>query len=271
MTRELQLAGGSWIGRDHRIAGRNNQDSWIISQDENLAICIVADGCGSGKRSEVGSQIGVQLLARAIRTAHTESATHTINWHEVQQHVLSHIDILARAMSVPYRTVIEDFFLFTVVGAVIDQQQAVFFTLGDGTIVVNENDVELRAYPDNAPPYLGYCLIQERVNVDPALLQLQAVHTIDTKNLDTFLLATDGIDDFIAREQTPLPGMPDVVGPVTQFTQEDRYFVNPELISRRLKLVSRDWPIDTPQPGLLHDDTTLIVGRYRDTQTNGEA
>jgi hypothetical protein len=57
----------------------------------------------------------------------------------------------------------------------------------------------------------------------------------------------------------------DVVGPLDQFYRQDRYFANPELISRRLKLISRDWPMSNPQPGLLHDDTTLIVGRRTPT------
>lgn len=265
MTGEHQFAGGSWIGRDHRLAGRNNQDGWTIVQEDDVTIGVLADGCGSGVRSEVGSLVGVRVLAQAIRTSYFEGRHREVNWPRVQQYALSQLDVLARSMGGAYRKVIEEYFLFTLVGFVIDQNRAVFFTLGDGTVIINDESIEIGPYPDNAPPYLGYCLIQDEVDVDPALLQLQVVGSLAVEDLESFLIATDGIDDFIAREQAAVPGLSTQVGPLNQFYEEDRYFANPELISRRLKLIGRDWPVNQPQPGLLHDDTTLIVGRRAPT------
>lgn len=265
MSGEHQFAGGSWIGRDHRLTGRNNQDSWTIVEHDGLTIGVVADGCGSGAKSEVGSQVGVQILAQSIRASYFEGRHREVNWTRVQQSALSQLDVLARAMGGVYRHVIEEYFLFTLVGFVIDHTRAVFFTLGDGTVIINETAVRIGPFPGNAPPYLGYRLIQDEVAVDAAFLQLRVVADIDKTQLESFLIATDGIDDFVVREEATLPGSADVVGSLNQFYRQDRFFANPELISRRLKLVSRDWPTSNPQPGLLHDDTTLIVGRRTPT------
>lgn len=261
MSAKLEFAGGSTIGRDHRLVGRNNQDAWTILQDDELTIGVVADGCGSGAFSEVGSRLGIRIFAETIRDSYFDGSTREVNWPRVQQHTLSQFDMLARSMGDSYRKVIEEHFLFTLIGFVIDARQAIFFALGDGTIIINDEVIELGPFPGNAPPYLGYGLIKELVTVDPALLNVAVVATLPIDALESFLLATDGVDDFVAREEMMVPGHNEQVGPLSQFYRQDRFFVNSELVSRRLKLVSRDWPVHQPQPGLLHDDTTLIVGR----------
>ena len=267
MSEEFQFTGGSGIGRDHRLAGRNNQDSWTILQEDGLTIGVLADGCGTGAKSEVGSQLGVQILARSIHDSYFEGKRREVSWPRVQQRTLSQMDALARSMGGHYRKVVETYFLFTLIGFVIDQDRAVFFTLGDGTVVINDQSIDLGTFAGNAPPYLGYCLIQDEyeVAIDPALLHLQVVCDIGLEDLESFLIATDGIDDFVARTDATVPGLSESVGPLDQFYRQDKYFANAELVSRRLKLIGRDWHKDHLQPGLLHDDTTLIVGRRTPT------
>jgi len=261
MSGEHQFAGGSWIGRDHRRVGRNSQDAWSITYDGELVIGVVADGCGSGVHSEVGSQIGVQLIAEGIRASYFAGSQRTVDWQHVQQYALSRMDILAQAMGNSYREVVKEYFLFTILGFVIDQDRVQIFAFGDGVVIVNDERIDGGKYPGDAPPYLGYRLIQNSVDVDPADLDIRILYDMGIESLESFLLATDGVDDFIAREEALLPGMNVLVGPLRQFYRQDRYFANPELISRHLKLASRDWPEKMPQPGLLSDDTTLIVGR----------
>lgn len=260
MSQQVQLVGGSTIGRDHRIVPKNNQDSWAVWQTEDLAVAIVADGCGSGRYSEIGSKLGVQLLGSYLEKEYTSIGS--FSWRQVQQALLSNIDILARAISGDYRQVIEDYFLFTLVGVVIDSEFATFFAVGDGTIFVNGQQMMLGPFPGNMPPYISYNLVCEKVAVDAESIQLRPILQIPVGELKTFLIATDGIDDYIRREGDSLPGLEKVVESIQCFWDDDKYFRrNPELLSRQLKLAGRDWPQRSPEPGLLRDDTTVIVGR----------
>ena len=44
----FQLAAGSIRGREHLRLERNNQDAYATLRNEQYAIAVVCDGCGSG-------------------------------------------------------------------------------------------------------------------------------------------------------------------------------------------------------------------------------
>jgi len=261
MSAEFQFAGGSWIGRDHRWAGLNSQDSWTILTTGDLTVGVVADGCGSHAHSEVGAQLGVKILAESIRAAYS-GPKHQIKWSRVQQQVVSQLDVLVRAMGGNYREVIKQYFLFTLLGFVTDGHTITFFALGDGTIVINGVVTNLGPFPNNEPPYIGYSLMGEDATVDPDLLRLHPVFApFDVTDVDSFMLATDGIDYLVASEGRKKPGLSGIVGPIEQFWQDDKYYALHIAIERELKLIGRDYPQKDPEFGYLRDDTTMIVGR----------
>lgn len=248
------------IGRDHRLIPKNNQDSWTIQDLGNTQFGIVADGCGSGAHSEVGARLGVQMLSKCF--ALQNESVKDFDWSAIETRMLMQLEWLLPALADNRLLAVQEQLLFTLLGVVFDDQTAAFFALGDGTIIVNGEALPLGRYPGNAPPYLGYRLISEVLTIDPGLVKLTPILEVPTAQIDSFLIATDGIDDFIKNAQNYLPGTDTLVGTVDQFWQNDRYFRgNPELVSRQLKLVGRDWPLHDPHPGLLSDDTTLIVGR----------
>jgi len=260
MTARYQLAGGSMIGRDHRLVPKNNQDSWSIWRFDDITIGIVADGCGSGSHSDVGARLGVQIAGACLRKEYRSDRI--IRWQRIQQHMLTQLDGLAQAMGDDYRKIVESHFLFTLLGVVIDDQKATFFALGDGTIIINGQPLMIGPFEGNMPPYLGYNLLLDELAMDPGMVRLEPIWEVPINQLESFLIATDGVDDVIRNSQHSLPGLSTLVGPIDQFWQNDRYFgSNPELISRQLKLIGRDWPVAQPHPGLLGDDTTMIVGR----------
>jgi hypothetical protein len=258
---DYQVASGGTIGRDHRIVPKNCQDDhWVVRIAEGT-IGIVADGCGSGVHSEVGASIGVRLLGTSLITELQTTPDEPPRWQRVQQHVLSSLDVLARQLGGNYRQTVEEYFLFTLVGFVLTNQIATFFAFGDGMAIVNGRSYELGSFPGNAPPYVGYGLLGKAVDVDPAELQFKVVTQLDTSAVQHFLVGSDGVSDLMKAAERPLPGLDTPVGSIAQFWQQDRYFANPALVSRQLNLVARDWPRKEPRPGLLPDDTTLIVGR----------
>jgi hypothetical protein len=259
------VADGGVIGRDHRLGYRNYQDARVIARSPQATVAVVTDGCGSGTHSEVGAQIGARMLAEIVRAQVTDGDVRTIKWSRVLQHLLSSLDMLARQMGGNFREVVEDQFLFTFMGVVLGgalfNNRAVFFGLGDGVLAINGEVEVIGPYPGNMPPYAGYGLLPGELTIDPALIAIWTKE-VPLAELDTFLIGTDGVADLMKASERSVPGLAQAAGGIEQFWEDDRYFRgNPELISRRLKLLGRDWPKHSPQPGLLPDDTSLIVGR----------
>jgi hypothetical protein len=187
--------------------------------------------------------------------------------------VLSNINVLARNMGVSLGEVINRYFLFTMNGVIITEDDAIFFALGDGVVIINGEVTVLDPGPKNQPVYMAYQLTGSSVtDGDPSSLEFQTVRKMPTAELQTFLVGTDGIKDVIDRQERNLPGQSEPVGPISQFWQQDKYFVPGTVaVTRRLNLMARDWPRQGTNGryvldgGLLADDTTLIVGRRKTT------
>lgn len=259
-TEMFRCVGGSIVGRDHRLVAKNNQDAWAINSFGGVTVAVVADGCGSGAHSEVGASLGVKLLLEAFRREYRPGRA--IAWSRVQQRMVSQLDVLLGAMDGSYRHNVEEYFLFTLVGIVIEPHTTTYFACGDGAVACNGTIYQLGPFPGNMPPYVGYALLASELAIDPTTVAITPVMTIETAQLESFMVGTDGVDDLMACEGRRLPGLQSVVGPVSDFWSDDRYFGgNPALLSRQLKLIGRDWPLGEPEPGLLRDDTTMIVGR----------
>lgn len=260
MPEQFQLAAGSMVGRDHRLVFRNNQDAYHVATYDGLTIAVVADGCGSGSKSEVGAQLGVRIVAEQI--ARRYAAYRSIDWARLEQSVVSQLDILASNLGGDYRRTVEEHLLFTLVGVVLTREEAVFFACGDGVVYVNGEPTILGPHPGNMPPYVAYRLLASELRINPDEVRLRPVITAPIETVNSFLIGTDGVDDIIRRADRNLPGLERPVGEISQFWSDDRYFKgNPDLVSRQLRLMGRDYPHVNPDHGLLSDDTTLIVGR----------
>lgn len=270
---EFEMAGGSIIGRDHRVIPRNNQDGFHILQGRAASVGVVTDGCSSGKHSEVGAKIGARLMTHAVMQEVITHGVEDMYWGKVRLDLLTGLHGLALQMGGNFRETINDYFLFTLVGVVIGSRSATFFALGDGVVVVNGEVTTIGPFPGNMPPYVGYSLLEGRqIEVAEEDLRIQLVSEIPVDELDHFLIGCDGIAPRSAEQQPPglidlctedvaLPGLSKTIGALNQFWQDDVIFRNPEALSRRLKLAARDWPVNSAQHGLLSDDATLVVGR----------
>lgn len=260
MTHGYQLAAGSTIGRDHRRTVRNNQDGFAILDDGEVFVAVVTDGCGSGARSEVGSQFGARLIAESIRDVYL--SPRGLEWSLAERRILSHMDLMIRAMGGDYIATVKDYFLFTTIGVIADAQRTTFFIIGDGLIMVNGEVALQPKYEGNEPPYIAYALLpEEKVAIDFDTLHLRPALSLPTDEVRSFLIGSDGTDDLVRNEEKTRPGLPVPVGSISQFWEGDKFFANKVLVTRELGLLGRDWPHVNPVPGILTDDTTLIVGR----------
>ena len=95
-----------------------------------------------------------------------------------------------------------------------------------------------------------------------------SVLSIPTADLHSFVLATDGLNDILDKPELLIPGTQKEIGPISQLWEENRFFTNPDNLRRWLVQLNRegqkiDWKEQAVMKyhGLLHDDTTLIVGR----------
>ena len=267
---DYELAGGSVIGRDHRVAYRNNQDAYYIDRFHECSLCIVTDGCSSGSRTdgshnELGARLGARLLAKAIHRQVFYKQS-DFNVDQALDDMLAQIRTLAAEMNDDFRHTVQENFLFTIVGALLLDECATFFAFGDGVVIVNGKPYDMGEH-DNKPNYPAYRLFEPDQLEDFGSLDLRMkiVERFPLDALQDFLIGTDGVLDLKRAWAERLPGMESkVVGDLGQFWRDDRYFDgNPDLISRQLRLIARDWPKNHPVPGLLPDDTTLVVGRRR--------
>ncbi|MEP6775445.1 MAG: protein phosphatase 2C domain-containing protein [Chloroflexota bacterium] len=266
MTTQFQIAGGTVTGREHYRLHTNGQDAYHIVQRGETSVAVVCDGCGdrASKHSEVGAAVGARMIAHRLanvlsseagRFATAEEAERVLE--QVRREMLGALRKLAHGMSDNPVEAISECLLFTVVGCAITGEHAVFFSLGDGMIVVNGRATRIGPYPDNAPPYLAYALLPDCRGQDDLRFTLHA--HLSTEELDTFLIGSDGVNGLIDAA---------CAGDIEAFRTDPLNYENPYAISNKLRLLNTerteiDWQEHrkSVQRGVLPDDTTLIVGR----------
>lgn len=279
MNEVFELACGSVTGREHRRLGRNNQDNFCVYQDRNLTVAVVADGCGSMPNSEVGAYIGSRMFLNELVSNYYQKFPDQdygegepwlgLSLETIVECLSDAICLLAigdgvTSADVIYKRFVANAFLFTICGAVITKETAYFFALGDGVFAIN-GEVTVIESENNAPNYLGYQLLP-----DGKQGRFDFFESIPTEFLESFVIGTDGVNDLITAEQKCLPGKSDTVGPLQQLWLEDRFYKNPDLLSRKLRLANTEvsrYNHELGQlekhNGLLPDDTTLVVGRKK--------
>ena len=197
------LSTASLTGTSHRSVGRNNQDAWTAHAEPDLLLAVVADGCSSSPRSEVGAALGARWLAEWVPT-----------YLRYERDPLALID-LVRTGLLEYLTAavdglrpgtrdrvksIQELFLFTFLVAVVEPDRALCFGLGDGLCAVNGTVTVLDPGPDGSPPYVAYELIRGALEKDPGPLRPQLLHAGPASELESLLIATDGLLALVAGE-----------------------------------------------------------------------
>ncbi|MEB3232521.1 MAG: protein phosphatase 2C domain-containing protein [Leptolyngbyaceae bacterium] len=271
MALGFDIAGGSILGYQHLRKGQNNQDAFAYSQQREGTIAIVCDGCGSAPSSEVGAQLGAQLVLNTMSQTLQELELGLVDdqfWPTVQETIVKKLKAIALNFAPSIATFISDYLLFTVIGVVITPELTTLFGVGDGVFALNGEVETIGPFSNNAPPYLAYLLADRLPGLPPDFCDIKVYRQVATATVESVLIGSDGVGDWGAIASQPLPGKSERVGNLSQFWCEDRYFKNPDLIRRRLSLINResikaDWAQQQliKLGGLLHDDTTLVVMR----------
>ncbi len=267
----FEIAGGSVTGHAHVAAGRNNQDAFWWASDSDGLVAVVCDGCGSGPRSEVGAQVGSRLLVQAATKLLRSGLEVADLLEQVRQDVLASLRRLAHEMSIDaasFSRTVADHFLFTIVGVLVSSRGATTFSLGDGLVVMNGERTQLGPFPNNEPPYLGYALLSgARERGASEHLSFKIHRSMAASEVQSLALGTDGAIELEAMAERPIQGRAEVVGPLSQFWSNDRFFNNPDMVRRRLAVINRGLRGSHgprgPRGGVLSDDTTLLVVRRK--------
>ncbi|EKD66614.1 MAG: hypothetical protein ACD_49C00029G0042 [uncultured bacterium (gcode 4)] len=280
--KEFECAKGSIIGRDHRRINKNNQDAYEVIEDDNYIIATVCDGCSDAQASEVGANIICRMLD-AKMAEKIENLTFNLAYaldldevirdflEELRKECIKEIVRISSSLNKNYLVGIKDFFLATIVSVIVTREVSFAFSIGDGVIIINGEPYIIGPFPDNEPPYIAYGAVEpDRVRVAKELYRFKVVKVMPTSELKSILIGSDGVEDICDNEKSNIPGKNELVGPISQFWENDKFFSNSSLLGRKLNLMNADstkidWEEKRVQreQGLLQDDTTMVVIRRR--------
>ncbi len=232
-------AAGGVTGVDHLRAGRDGQDGCAVIAEPTLVAAIVTDGCSSGRASEVGARLGARWLARLVarhfgRTAPEEAA------RRVTCGLVEQLDALARSLGdgAIDPNVVDELLLFGFLAAVVTDDHAIVFGVGDGIAFVDGRAIVVDPGPENAPTYPAYALLG--ASIEPNVL-----HLGPAEDVTLLAIATDGAEPLLAPAGEPS---------FDALVRDERLLRNPSLLRKRLTVLA--------ERRRFHDDTTIgIVGR----------
>lgn len=195
-------------GRSHRLRQQNCQDFAVVrSPRPDVAVGLVADGCGSKYRTETAvwpsrNEIGAALLTRfaadflcsALMDAQQPAKPAVMD--EVLEDLYSAslrfleglLDLYPAPSDAYRRQFVATYLLCTLVGFVRTPATAVFFWLGDGYLCINGHVINLLS--NNQPDYLAYRLLSETAAGRP-----QHFHTLmllHPHQINWLAVASDG-------------------------------------------------------------------------------
>ena len=228
----------SVIGNFHQRLNCNNQDALEFYQDKNIIIGVVADGCGSGSNSEVGSRLSVNFVINFCRKHFT---TATFDSQKLKVALIEYLsEIIKNQQTKEKLEFIENYLYFTLFGFVVQPNQTFIFHTGDGLYYLNEKEVIVEQ--NNQPKYIVKNLVNGNVEIE--------VDIIETSKLNRLLISTDGLiqlnERFLKNE---------VINgnrKIADFFDKAEYF--DDIISLKNDLT--DLSINR---NILKDDTTLIL------------
>jgi Protein phosphatase 2C len=231
---------GGVTGREHRRAHRDGQDGHATVAGPGIAAVVVTDGCSSGTSSEVGARLGARWLAGLILRIFPQRDP-TAAAQEVTASLVERLRQTARSLSADASStdpqVVADHLLFGFLAAVVTDEHAIVFGVGDGIAWVDGRTTVLDPGPDNAPTYAAYALLG-------ATIAPQVLHRSASTDAHVLAIATDGAEELLAPSSDPS---------FEAIVRDERFCRNPSLLRKRLVVLS--------DRGAFRDDTTIGIVR----------
>ncbi len=214
----------SVVGSDHVLPGqggkKNNQDAYTAVEHDHGIVAVLCDGCGSRPHTDVGATIGARIIAGEVLRQVNHTAGVSLNWPGITRATLNELRKIAQTLtgktesSVPeFEQVVADYLLFTALVVVTYDDQVVIAACGDGVFAIDGKTT----YMDpplatlNAPPYLGYALLQKTGYHTDELKKHLALVPVAEVSLGSvqkgIVVGTDGVESLIGDESIYHPGL----------------------------------------------------------------
>lgn len=184
----IELRAGQVTGRDHMLRGANCQDSYAVQAGDSWAVGVVCDGCGSGKRSEVGATLAADFIATQAANLLDDGVALAALPELLYPRLLDFLGSLLHACQ-PSQPVqfIHDHLLFTVLVVIVRGDAGLVLAAGDGIVVVDDR-IDIRD-EDNQPRYAAYELFDEAAR-KPGMFAIDDLGT----DWQRIMIASDGFE-----------------------------------------------------------------------------
>lgn len=225
-------ASGSW----HQSRNTPNQDAHQVVSLPNACLGFLADGCGSGKFSQVGAQLGVRFLSRHTTKLLQKGYPHDFIHSRLFTDLAEYLAALARLQNHDSQSLLDfvgDYLLFTVMGIIANSTSVSLFTCGDGILAFDDHLIYLDQ--DNRPDYLAYLSVKDLLPDDSNIPQ----------SFDFWQLKPDTINQIVLASDAFLK-QPDLLLAIPARLKSDTHL---QMMLNRINIVDQ----------LLDDDATLVV------------
>jgi hypothetical protein len=270
----FDIFSASQIGTKHRERRINNQDVVEVFDSNDLAIAMICDGCGSSERSEFGSLYAARFYVEQLGgLVYPMRQQESIPWQDlldrVQVDLGSYLRVFMKPLGRSFSKLVDRYLLFTVLGLVMTPNETMFFSVGDGVYAANDEVTIIEPMDGNKPIYLAYGLLANSTDDIPQdQLGVKVRHIVRTSELTSGLIGSDGACQLKRVADRTIPNSDEPIGDIDQFWKG---FENSIDLEMRLAQIGE--PMMTNQdgkirryPGLLPDDTSLVVVRRKQAQ-----
>ncbi len=274
---EGKVVGCDHIGGKNKLIGEPIQDAVRVYERNGVLIAVVCDGCGSRKKSHVGSQIAVDMIPEII--ADSLAVNGDIDWQQITDGIKQGLWNAACALSLSsdaakVAVTLNETFLFTIVLFISTPEKTVIATFGDAVYALNGSVKVVEPHGDNFPAYLTYLLLD--TDWPSELLRFVVQESVPTDSVESAFIGTDGLSHLIKAAKRKIPGTQTAIGALSQLWTLDQMFPNEDdeepittwlrQVNAEVCLLGKDtgYGVDLDrQTGPLKDDVALVSIRRR--------
>ncbi|WP_240746152.1 PP2C family serine/threonine-protein phosphatase [Cupriavidus oxalaticus] len=201
-----KVVSASAVGTSHTSNGAACQDTCFVDVMEGndcqkYLVCLVSDGAGSAVFAEEGSDLACSTAMESIEVSVRDDAT-CLGLEATVSKWVTDVQAAISAVAVSRGATPRDF-ACTLLGAVIGEDIATFFQIGDGAIVVSNGEVQGVVFWPEAGPYAN---MTHFVTDADACSSLQSISV--TGQMKELALFSDGLQRLALSFETKLPHHP---------------------------------------------------------------
>lgn len=200
--------GAVHIGHHHDSSGQNCQDAaalriWETAKGKTIVAGVICDGCGGvhDDLKKIGlsghSEVGANLISDMIVRHLAFDADKPISWllESLFSSVKRFIDtaLWTRNGVEDMVVALQQFYLTTINGFIMNDEEGYFFSAGDGCYQINDKFIDIDQ--NNNPKYIAYacCPMPEAFGIQNEMIPTEfTLQSFDPRQASKIMVASDG-------------------------------------------------------------------------------